>query len=235
MDTRGRLKARFNHHADTKSTTGKACVLAISVGQPYHEAEKLLSTVELINKSQFSSCCIIVGDTLQRHNLEIASLDEARDAARLEGELWIIRNRATLEMLQVPWDIKRWDDVVSDQDYPAFRQQVEQEYHRNPDYRKAVDRTVLTFLQRKVKLDPQSCLITHFYKCLDYLLEECPAIMPLWASQGYDFIIYPQPMSDAMQETYQRFVAPLMDKANWLSVRFKRVGQSLMTPSLQVD
>jgi len=59
--------------------------------------------------------------------------------------------------------------------------------------------------------------------------------MPLWASQGYDFIIYPQPMSDAMQETYQRFVAPLMDKANWLSVRFKRVGQSLMTPSLQVD
>lgn len=126
--------------------------------------------------------------------------------------------------------IRPRDEVLGDARYPELREMVEREYQSNHDYRDEIDRTILTFLQRRVKVDPESCLITHFHKCRNYLLEECPAIMPLWAEQGYNFIVYPQPMTAAMAATHHRVVAKKkMDKANWLSLRFKRTGGSSAT------
>lgn len=47
--------------------------------------------------------------------------------------------------------------------------------------------------------------------------------MPMWADFGYDFIIYPQAMTEAMRYTYQVFVETLpKDKAAWLSLQFKK-------------
>lgn len=62
------LKAYFNKGGEELDFTGKRCVLAVSVGQEYHEEQKLSSTVHLINKSGFSRVKVVVADTLQRHN-----------------------------------------------------------------------------------------------------------------------------------------------------------------------
>src|SRR4051794_20109605 len=59
------------------------CVLEISVGQPYHECDKLAAAVEWVNAhagDPFASCVVLVGDSLQRHTigfLERLSADSA--------------------------------------------------------------------------------------------------------------------------------------------------------------
>ena len=47
------------------------CILHISVGQEYHEGEKLIATMDLINET-FRSCTIMLCDTLQRHTLKLS-------------------------------------------------------------------------------------------------------------------------------------------------------------------
>jgi len=58
---------------------------------------------------------------------------------------------------------------------------------------------------------------------LQYLIEELPIVMPLWAQMGYDFIIYPKPITPAMKKTYELFVENRYDaKCQWLYMRFKK-------------
>ena len=52
----------------TDSLYNKHCCLAISVGQPYHEGIQLETAVNLIDNT-FTQCTIVLGDSLQRHNL----------------------------------------------------------------------------------------------------------------------------------------------------------------------
>jgi len=45
----------------------------------------------------------------------------------------------------------------------------------------------------------------------------------LWASLGYDFIIYPKPVTPAMDKTRDLFVKDVYPaKCRWLHLRFKK-------------
>lgn len=45
----------------------------------------------------------------------------------------------------------------------------------------------------------------------------------MWAHQGYDYVIYPQPMTAAMSESQRLFVTTeYPGKGGWLSLRFKK-------------
>lgn len=220
-------KARFKHDGEKQELVGKKCILAISVGQKYHEGDKLSSTIELINKSGFSSCTIMLGDTLQRHNLTDCPCEvSAREKANSLGDSWLDRNRELLDSINPKLDVIRWDDIIDSEEYYNERKRIEHEYNINEEYKKCINSTVFTFLQRRVNNGKPFDIEDSFYRGLEYLIEECPAIMPLWAKQGYDFIIYPQPMSQAMKATYNIFVKPNFDKANWLSLRFKKSSNS---------
>lgn len=218
-----RAKASFGKIAEQLNFAGTKAILLVSVGQRYHEGDKLAATVDLINRSGISHVTVAVADTLQRTNFPDLSEEAAYDHALEQGDEWLSRNGEILGRLQPGHDILRWDEVLADGDYRGLRKLVEDEYHTNDEYRQAVDATIGKFLERLSARDGSAELEKAFKNCLSYLIEECPIIMPLWASQGYDFVIYPQPMTSAMAKTREIFVHPEHpDKCVWLSLKFKK-------------
>ncbi|MCC3769353.1 tRNA-dependent cyclodipeptide synthase [Streptomyces sp. UNOC14_S4] len=226
----GRTKANFGEAAKQLTLSGTRTILLVSVGQRYHEGDKLRATVELINRSGFGQVTIAVADTLQRTNYLSLSHEDAYAKALQEGEDWLERNEKTLGGLTVPHDVLRWDEALSDADYPEFRARIEDAYANNPAYQQAVNATIGKFIDRLTARDPEADTDKAFRNCLAYLIEECPIIMPMWAHQGYDYVIYPQPMTTAMAETQRLFVTEeYPGKGGWLSLRFKKraaVGQA---------
>lgn len=204
--------------------SGKSCVLLISVGQRYHEQDKLSSTIHLINASNFSSCSIMVADSLQRHTFsESLGGTESEKAARLEGEKWIERNLSILRNLTIPFHIKRWDECLNHPKFKSFKRIVASEYESNSEYADAIDGTIQIFIERAISRDPSLDTKKLYAGCLEYLLEECPIIMPLWAEEGHDYIIYPKKMTRAMSKTRELFVQNNLDeKAQWLPLKFKK-------------
>jgi tRNA-dependent cyclodipeptide synthase len=179
--------------------------------------------VELLNRTGFGQVTIAVADTLQRSNYLGMDPDEARRRALREGDEWLERNGKILGRLSVPNDVLRWDEALDDPDYPRFLQRVKDAYRDNPGYRGAVNATIQKFIDRMVARDPDIDTEQAFDNCLSYLIEECPIIQPMWAHQGYDHVVYPQPMTAAMAETHRLFVAgEYPGKGGWLSLKFKK-------------
>ncbi|MFJ2738339.1 tRNA-dependent cyclodipeptide synthase [Streptomyces sp. NPDC087440] len=219
----GRTKANFGEAAKKLTLDGTRCVLLVSVGQRYHEGDKLRATVELLNRSRFREVTVAVADTLQRSNRHHLPPEQAYADSLREGDDWLERNAKTLGGLTVPHQILRWDAALHDPQYTQFRQLVEEAYENNPDYRRAVDSTIGKFIDRMTARDPGTDVESAFRGCREYLIEECPIIMPMWAHQGYDYVVYPQPMTAAMAETQKLFVSEAYTgKGNWLSLRFKK-------------
>ena len=202
---------------------GKHALLLISVGQDYHEGGKFDATIDLVNRQGFASCTIAVADILQRHNLSNYSYEEVYKVSAAAGEQWLERNQSAINRLATVTRILRWEQCLLDPGYRPLLDRVQFEYENNRAYRTEVDGTIGLFLERLHKRDAQADLDEAKYRCLTYLIEECPIIMPLWASQGIDFVIYPQPMTRAMAETRRLFVEPhYPDHGHWLSLKFKK-------------
>ncbi len=202
---------------------GKVALLLVSVGKTYHEAEKLAATVERVNIAGFGKCIVAVADTLQRHNCIGGSASEKHLQSQQEGDQWIARNSSILAKLAMPQEIIRWDDLLNRSDYHRYHHMVIHEYYTNPDYRAAIDETIGTFAARSGLAKGMDHFEETFFKCLFYILEECPIIMPMWADDGVDFIVYPKPMTAAMSRTREIFVEPdRSNSVNWLSIKFKK-------------
>ncbi|MBK0018748.1 hypothetical protein [Kosakonia sp. S42] len=216
-------KASFECGINPDALRGKRTVLLISVGQDYHESDKLVATITLINASDFAECTIAVADTLQQHNREDPKPEQNRMLTYQPGEDWLQRNDARIKALRIPHNILRWDEARFNSSCSSFYLAVKRAYQEETDYRSAVDETIARFTERALKRNPGLVISELKTKCLNYLLEECPIIMPMWASRGYEFIIYPQPVTSAMLATRTRFVAGAYPgKAQWLSLRFRR-------------
>ena len=96
--------AGWRHHASVR--------LLISVGQPYHEGEKLTALFDWINRNpSISRVQICVNDYLQRWNYIAngTSPDIAKEQASLAGAEWIARNENLFQTLTCQdIDIIRW-------------------------------------------------------------------------------------------------------------------------------
>ena len=212
-------KAAFDLKGLQYEYAGTSAILLVSVGADYHEGEKLGATIDLINRSNFGQITVAVADTLQRHNLDLPA-GRAYELSRRRGDQWIDRNRPLLDRIGSDVDVLRWDDALSHADYPGFLHRVQAAYADDAAYRTAINSTIDRFMARREGDGPLENAAAVRHGCLTYLLEECPIIQPLWASQGYDFVIYPQQISTAMQATRDLFVDD--DHVAWLPLRFKK-------------
>jgi tRNA-dependent cyclodipeptide synthase len=185
---------------------GSDCIVYISVGQPYHESEKFIATMDLVNRT-FKSVMIVVCDTLQRHTLQIQnptlSEEDAHREAFLQGQAWLKRNRFAYENLSIDYEITRWDNWLHKTDYLNYLDEVQHLYHTNVAYQKAIRTTIHKYLGRQGIADNQRS----FDLCEKYILEECPILVPLWAKTGVEFVIYPHERTPAMALTYDFFVS----------------------------
>jgi tRNA-dependent cyclodipeptide synthase len=201
----------------------KKILVGISVGKEYHEGGKFAATVELINKHNFQSCDILVGDTLQRYNYyDSMSELKARDYCRKLGDAWLDRNSSALKNLVIPHKIIRWDELMLFREYYFHKNNILNAYAHDPNYKAAINSNIAKFIARAENNNPGCNIDSIFARSLEYLLEECPLVLPIFDNLGYDFIIYPKPISVGMAKTRELFLQDgLKNKSRWLALRFR--------------
>ncbi|MEU8309838.1 tRNA-dependent cyclodipeptide synthase [Actinomadura sp. NPDC048955] len=148
------------------------CRLPISVGQAYHEADKLDATIDWVNRhagQPFQRCTVVVADTLHRHNHRGA---DARGRAREAGDSWLARNRHLLAGLVIPYRIVRWDALLQHSSFPALHAQIQHLAEAGGDFAKALRRATDAWLARQH--NPPGPDEQMFVR--RYLLEEIAAI-----------------------------------------------------------
>jgi tRNA-dependent cyclodipeptide synthase len=149
--------------------------LSLSLGQPYHEGDKLQSTLFWINRN-FCRCLIDVADTLQRYNAIVEhgfTNEEAMTFTRFQGDEWIKRNKRYLDELTIPYEIVRWEKWITHRDYPETRQKIGDIFNKNPIFRKAVEEEAGRFLERQnAKGMPKNKEQAFYENSILFLLEE---------------------------------------------------------------
>ncbi|WP_426575373.1 hypothetical protein ACP179_01200 (plasmid) [Xenorhabdus stockiae] len=221
LQAQGKFKS--NHYIN------KTALLLISVGKEYHEGEKLSATIDKVNQVGFGKCIVAVADSLQRHNYSTVTARDNYLHSLSQGNAWIKNNSNILSNLTMPSDIIRWDIYLKREDYKYYYNRILNEYYSNENYRSCINETINVFAERNNLIHGTPEYEGAFYRSLFYILEECPVIMPMWANDGIDFIIYPKAMTTAMSKTREIFVQDSHSEyANWLSIKFKKKSQSYM-------
>lgn len=166
--------------------------LQISVGQEYHEGEKLRATFNWVAE-RFDKIIICVNDTLQRFNHEFSGMteEEAFLRAESEGREWIERNQKMWRHLPNV-KVMRWDDWKKDPSYEERLAEVTDRYLDDEKFRAEVDSEILSFWQRRIKAgDSQFDDFEKFKKFSKaYLLEEI-AVFPIMFEKNEAVDIYP--------------------------------------------
>ena len=220
------LKATFRHNPHGHKTTypQSSTILLISVGQHYHEDEKFAATIDLINRSKFKKCDIMLGDSIQRHNMFTVH-DEPSEIIHKKsivlGDEWLERNKKFYNELSMPYQIFRWDMWLKDPNYKKYRMVIDELYNNDPVVHQAFQESINEFLSRYTKQFSNFNKETACINCLEYLKEECAIIIPLWSELNYEFLIYPCNMLKAMAAIKEKLM-PTSDHLYWLSLRFKR-------------
>ena len=144
--------------------------LQVSVGQPYHEAEKLRATFNWVGQ-RFEKVIICANDTLQRFNHEMDGLtpSEAFSKAESDGREWIERNISSIRSLP-NYTIFRWEDWRSRSDYQESFDKANALYDSNDEFRTAINKNVLEFWSRQDR--PQKDFERFADLSKRYLLEE---------------------------------------------------------------
>ena len=203
------------------------CALPISVGQKYHEEEKLLATIEQINKT-FGKCTVLLADSLQRYNTLFfyphLSEEQAVRMHVQNGNSWLERNQHILDRFSLPFEIIKWDHWLQHKSYPSIRNMFEACYNRSCSLQNAFSASIHEFIQRfttKHKLEKME--EARYRKlCLEYLKEEC-SILPLWAREAYSFLVYPSPINEAIRMSLKELVFPHCPNVlKPISLRFKK-------------
>ncbi|KTD23916.1 hypothetical protein [Legionella maceachernii] len=206
-------------------THGSKTIITISVGQPNHEGDKLLSTLIAANK-QFSFIRIMVCDSLQRHTMKITSplsIEELHDISVQLGSEWIERNNMYIKALTVPYHISRWDEWLYHPDFNYKQRVISDLYLNDSSFKSSILDTVNEFITR----NPERLLVdsqTAFNLSRDYLLEEC-AVMLLLADEEFEYEIYPSQRNKALDYVYQAVISKVNSKLmQAVSIKFKNIS-----------
>lgn len=159
-------------------------ILPISVGQPYHEAEKLKEKIQLIKKAYlqapFLTIRILLADTLQCYSLAMQLEKKPEDCkvlARKKGEEWKeryllpIKDLLNQDIKPATWNVQleTWDRWRNHELFIPFTQHIENYYKDNPQFREAIEADINEFEQRR---RPNRFSETERAYCRAYIKEE---------------------------------------------------------------
>jgi tRNA-dependent cyclodipeptide synthase len=169
--------------------------LQISVGQEYHENEKLKAAIDWC-KPRFKSVQICVNDSLQRYNMMFEqgiSEEEAQLVAMREGQEWVDRNIHMFSSIP-HLEIMRWENWKSTPLFTGYRKKIENLYLRNEEFRKSIDDNIEAIWRRRQAGNPYLYKDSRFQEFYDlsrkYLLEEITVFSVMFETdKGID--VYP--------------------------------------------
>lgn len=216
---------------ETEFLANSACYLLISVGQKYHEGEKLAATIDLVSR-RFEQCTILVADTLQRYNQDEFFRGDYETACRNSlryGDEWLARNEPIYSKLSIPYKISRWDEWINTASYFRSRAEFENIYEKNAALRNSLNESIdefITRLKKRATKKEEDYFSMRYAYCLSYLKEECTTML-LWARAGLGYEIYPTKRNAAMSTTYELLIKPHYPlQLAQLALRFKRYQQN---------
>lgn len=195
----GEQKKRFSH---------SKCLFLISVGQHYHEGNKLEAALKCMNK-HFKEIVLVLGDTIQRYTYaayQNKTHAELLDFAESEGDKWLERNGNIIkESLTKPYKLFRWERYLKHSKFSYYFSMIENAYQSgDAEYQVAFEKDAKDFLQRagrgELSLSSNSISL-----CLQYLKEECTC-MCLWAEENCEFLAYPYGINNVFRVTYKKFI-----------------------------
>lgn len=200
----------------------KKAVLPVSVTQLYHEGDKLIATLDLIQK-RFSSCDIIVSDTLQRHNyLENHTPEDAMQITYQLGTEWIERNIHLLDTAIIPFTIIRWNQCLAFSGFPSSLKKIELQYEHDSTLQTAMMEDVSAFLQRHSTVPSMKNFTLH---CRNYLFEEAAVVISYFIDKEYDYIVYPSAIPRFIEKCRELFVSTKSPKLlHNLKIYFKKTN-----------
>jgi len=208
-------------------------MILISVGQSYHENEKMVATLDLIER-KFKKYTFIVADTLQRHNIGLRSglnENESLLLAKKNGEIWIKTYLQDIQNRKGFFEVKRWDDYLKSKEFKdklnIINKITENEEH---SISKGIISSVNEYMRRGSRENMSSKDRAIQEKaCTTYLKEEC-AIMLLWVDDGFNFEVYPTARNAAMEATYNTLILPHhKDILAPVNLRFKRYSRKTIS------
>lgn len=142
--------------------------LEISVGAPYHEGTKVKAIIDWAHRN-FSHTVIILGDTLQRHNLMVEyslSESEARSICKRAGDNWIARHATYVQGCK----LIRWNAALQSDDFFSRRWQIGRFYRTNLEFQRMTDQAIREIAARRGYAGD---VLDVFYRsALNYLMEE---------------------------------------------------------------
>lgn len=188
----------------------------ISVGQEYHEGEKMMALAEWLDRN-FSKTIVNVCDTLQRHNHRSMGID-SKNAYRMAlaaGNQWIDRNSRTIETIQNA-EIIRWNQWLYHPDWKNAEQVIDCLKESDHQFVSILNDTVNAFWERK-KNKSESLKSTFEYYSKKYLLEE--SVCSVLASDKNIVDIYPGTFLPLFSYMRQKQIPTLQ---NMTRVNFKR-------------
>ncbi len=160
----------------------------ISVGQEYHEADKLNAVVAW-SKERFDKVIFCANDTLQRFNLmyeQSISEQEANMRSADLGQEWVKRNLSIIETAKTA-QIVRWDEWKTKPKYPKGFLQTEWLYQNNNEFKQAIDDNVVAIWERRQKHDAALYNPERFEEFVSlsrrYLIEEMATFALMYAEE----------------------------------------------------
>lgn len=232
-----KLKVKFPGLELIKNISGSKelnCILGISVGQSYHEGEKLDAIIDGINE-HFSKCYIEVGDLLQRYNYLMLGFSEkkAYQEAIITGETWRKNNLGIIQRLKIPYVIHSWDKWILAKDsniqvvdqmsdctplklnlkFKEALEYVQNLYHKNAEYEETLDLAVSQIFVAKKNSSVCTIRKKEAEALIRNYLEEELAVVLLWENKIKDSVfVYPNSSGKAPQiafECYKKLIASI--------------------------
>lgn len=199
------------------------CAILVSIGQEKQEGDYFKSILTLVN-NHFKECTIVVGDTLQRHNMrqEYPNSTQTYQLALAKGDSWIKRNQNIFSILTIPTTIKRWDTWLLQDGYKNNKERLLSYYYTNETYQQSIESTINDFMSRIYNRNDINQDI-YAKNCFNYLIEELTILMLMMPENGFHYAIYPNRIPQAFQSTHDIFVKPIIPNImNWVPVRFRK-------------
>ncbi len=155
--------------------------LQISVGQEYHEGDKLKACIEWA-LCRFDKITICLNDTLQASSIafsERLSINDALKKSIKMGDDWLKRNGDILKDSKI--NVVRWDYWINHPDYADIYSELDYVYRINDEFCKGLEDNITSFWIRRSESMPDIYTkdrYPFFYKSSKkYLLEEGAAFI----------------------------------------------------------
>ncbi len=131
-------------------TGAKTVCLNISMKNANQTGDKLLAMVQWVNEN-FEKCIVNVSDTLQRHNLRLQGIanDNAYQQSLELGNQWLGENKATLDQIQIPHTVVRWQHWLNLQKVKNLKTTLYALYQTSEAFRSCVDADMSNWIARQ--------------------------------------------------------------------------------------